>query len=228
MMSSFRRLGGVNSATAVCAPLAHRTDLIQANLHSQTASASLRRLLETNPKTIAAIQEPWIRNGKICGLGTTGGKLLLDTSREKLELIIAADFNAHHTLWGNDNTNAREPTFINARSQTIIDLTMVTAGLSDHIQDWNVSSELSYSDHRWIHFAIKGELPKSQPRRISRRTDSVKFYRLISSEVDKLTIPTTIDIQDIDKHVKNLTSLLLTSYEQSYPLTIPRWEGRHN
>ncbi|XP_047508580.1 uncharacterized protein LOC125051980 [Pieris napi] len=315
MMSCFRRPGGVNSATAVCAPPHRRTDLIQANLqHSQTASASLRRLLETNPKTIAAIQEPWIRNGKICGLGSTGGKLLLDTSvsnprtciilpkhvpaflinelcsrnltairlhrnnqpdvvlasaylpgdedvptpelglladyceREKLELIIAADSNAHHTLWGNASTNTRgedmlnfilsnnlilanngsKPTFINARSQTIIDLTMVTAGLSDHIQDWHVSNELSCSDHRWIRFAIKGELPKPQPRRIPRRTDLVKFHRLISSEVDKLSIPTTINIQDIDKHVNNLTSLLLTSYERSCPLTIPRWGGRHN
>ncbi|CAF4919851.1 unnamed protein product [Pieris macdunnoughi] len=168
--------------------------------------------------------------------------------REKLELIIAADSNAHHTLWGNANTNTRgedmlnfilsnnlilanngsKPTFINARSQTIIDLTMVTAGLSDHIQDWHVSNELSCSDHRWIRFAIKGELPKPQPRRIPRRTDLVKFYRLISSEVDKLSIPTTINIQDIDIHVNNLTSLLLTSYERSCPLTIPRWGGRHN
>ncbi|CAF4826717.1 unnamed protein product [Pieris macdunnoughi] len=268
----FQETGGVNSATAVCAPPHRRTDLIQANLqHSQTASASLRRLLETNPKTIAAIQEPWIRNGKICGLGCTGGKLLLDTSvsnprtciilpkhvpaflinelcsrnltairlprdnqpdvvlasaylpgdedvptpelglladyceREKLELIIAADSNAHHTLWGNASTNTR-----------------------DHIQDWHVSNELSCSDHRWIRFAIKGELPKPQPRRIPRRTDLVKFYKLISSEVDKLSIPTTINIQDIDKHVNNLTSLLLTSYERSCPLTIPRWGGRHN
>ncbi|CAF4935806.1 unnamed protein product [Pieris macdunnoughi] len=309
------RPGGVNTATAVCAPPLRRTDLIQANLqHSQTASASLRRLLETNPKTIAAIQEPWIRNGKMCGLGNTGGKILLDTrvsnprtciliprhvpallinelcsrdltvvrlprnelpdivlasaylpgdedvptpelglladycEREKLELIIAADSNAHHTLWGNANTNARgenmlnfilsnnlilansgsEPTFINARSQTIIDLTLITVGLSDQIHDWHVSSELSCSDHRWIRFAIKGDLPKPQPRRIPRRTDSAKFHKLVSSEIVKLTLPTIIDAQDIDKHANNLTSLLLTSYEQSCPLTVPRWGGKQN
>ncbi|CAH3872825.1 unnamed protein product [Pieris brassicae] len=314
-MSYFRRQGGVNSATAVCAPPLRRTDFVQPNLqHCQTASASLRRLLETNPKTIAVIQEPWIRNGKICGLGNTGGKTLLDTSvsnprsciiipkhvpailisvlcsrdltavrlprneypdivlasaylpgdedvpppelsllaeyceREKLELIIAADTNAHHLLWGNAKTNARgeemlnfilsnnlilansgsEPTFVNARAQTIIDLTMVSAGMSDHIHDWHVSNELSCSDHRWIRFAIKGDLPKPQPRRIPRRTDSVKFSRLFSSEVAKLTIPTTIDVQDIDTHVKKLTSLLVTSYEQSCPLTIPRQGGKQN
>lgn len=230
----------MNSATAVCAPLPYRTTkFIQTNLqHSQTASASLRRVLETNPNTISMIQEPWIRNGRICGLGSIGGKLIVDASvsnprtciftpkhvptilnnelgsrdltavklirkqqklpdivlasaylpgdedvpatelnslvesceREELGLIIAADSNAHHTLWGNADTNTRgedmlnfifsnnltllnngsEPTFINARSQTVIDLTLATADLSNYIQEWHVSDELSCSDHRWI------------------------------------------------------------------------------
>lgn len=53
--------------------------IIQSNLqHSLTATANLRRVLEKNIKTIALIQEPWIRAGRVCGLNNLGGKLLYD------------------------------------------------------------------------------------------------------------------------------------------------------
>lgn len=57
------------------------TSILQTNLqHSQTASATLRRVLDNQRETIALIQEPWIRGGRICGLANIGGKLLLDSS----------------------------------------------------------------------------------------------------------------------------------------------------
>ncbi|XP_047990316.1 uncharacterized protein LOC125237240 [Leguminivora glycinivorella] len=155
------------------------TNFIQTNLqHKQAATATLRRMLEVNNETVALIQEPWIRKGRICGLNNIGGKLLLDTTvinprtciylpkqinavlmnefcsrdlttvrlqsncasspeiiiasaylpgdadiptvelanlirhceNKKLELIVSADANAHHRLWGSESSNRRGKT----------------------------------------------------------------------------------------------------------------------
>lgn len=163
--------------------------------------------------------------------------------REKLELIIATDSNAHHTLWGNAKTNNRgeemldfilsnnlillnkgsEPTFINARSQTIIDLTIATSGISNSILNWHVSNELSCSDHRWIRFTMHYNIPKPQPIRVPRNTDKSKFIRLVNTELGKLDpLPAEITVTNLDDHVNNITSILLSSFEQSCPLTVPR------
>ncbi|XP_052754178.1 uncharacterized protein LOC128201404 [Galleria mellonella] len=294
-------------------PLSGKTKIIQINLqHSQTATASLRRVLENNTQTISLIQEPWIRKNRICGLGNSGGKLLLDTSvskprtcilvpkhvptllinefcsrnltvvrltrteqhlpdivlasaylpsdediptpelnllvefceREKLDLVIAADSNAHHTLWGNGKCNNRgeemlhfifsnnltlinkgsEPTFINARSQTIIDLTLTTVGISESVCDWHVSNEISCSDHRWIRFSINMELPKPQPRRIPRRTDQHKFLTLVREKFDnQLLLLDDLAVTDLDDSANYITSILTSSYEQSCALTTPQY-----
>ncbi|CAH2094545.1 unnamed protein product [Euphydryas editha] len=58
-------------------------NVLQANLHhSITATAQLRRWLELNSTALALIQEPWVRQGRICGLPNTGGKLIQYTGPE--------------------------------------------------------------------------------------------------------------------------------------------------
>ena len=221
-------------------PKPNPINIIQANLqHSQTATACLRRALELEPRTIALIQEPWIRNNRVCGLSNTGGKPFLDThstdkprtcayipkdvpattltqfcSRDltavrlktdgnaldivlasvympgdsedcppkemtdlvrhcedaNLDLVICTDSNAHHPLWGSNKANSRgevlctylfstnlsivnrcsEPTWVTARGQTIIDLTLASGSVTNLISNWHVSNEPSCSDHRRI------------------------------------------------------------------------------
>ncbi|XP_045453677.1 uncharacterized protein LOC123662956 [Melitaea cinxia] len=47
--------------------------VLQANLHhSMTATAQMRKWLEVNTTAIALIQEPWVRNGTVCGLRNSG------------------------------------------------------------------------------------------------------------------------------------------------------------
>lgn len=287
-------------------------NIIQANLqHSQAATATLSRVLENNPQTIALIQEPWIRGDKICGLNKTGGKLLLDTTvskpraciylpkhiptllinqfcsrnltavkfsrsdqhqpdvvlasaylpgdedlplpelsslaeyceRENLDLITAADTNAHHTLWGNKDTNKRggdmlnfifttnlvllnqgsEPTFVNSRYQTMIDLTLASTKIAKSITGWHVSKEASSSDHRWIRFCLNIETPIPKPCRLPRKTDKQKFVSLVTASINNLHLPLdNLKITDLDHHTENITSILISSYEQSCPLTTPR------
>ncbi|CAB3261689.1 unnamed protein product [Arctia plantaginis] len=238
---------------------------IQTNLqHSHTATANLRRELEVKTNTVALIQEPWIRKGRICGLNNIGGKILLSTTidnprtciytpkhacttlmtefcsrdltsirlkepssnlpdvviasaylpgdadiptpelaalahhceREGLELIISADTNAHHALWGSRSNNRRgeefvsfllstnlniinvgsEPIFVTSRAQTIIDLTLASEHASQHISNWHVSNEASCSDK--FNFEMKLKLHDGpETKRIrTRKTECWRNY----------------------------------------------------
>ena len=45
-----------------------------------------------------------------------------------------------------------EPTFLNVRRRQIIDLTLETMLVGNLMSDWQVSTEESLSDHRYIYF----------------------------------------------------------------------------
>ncbi|KAL0811348.1 hypothetical protein ABMA28_009758 [Loxostege sticticalis] len=162
--------------------------------------------------------------------------------KEQLELIICTDSNAHHTLWSSVKNNTRgeelvnylistkltlinigsEPTFVNSRSQTIIDLTLATEAISNLISDWHVSREASCADHRWIRFNLNLTLPRSRPRRQPRKTDRHAFVRMVKSALDGVgNLTTNSNTNDIEQQVNKLTSILTNSYEQSCPLTPP-------
>ncbi|KAL0894639.1 hypothetical protein ABMA27_013193 [Loxostege sticticalis] len=165
--------------------------IIQTNLqHKQIAAATLRRVLEEDNKTVALIQEPWIRNNKICGLNNINltavkinsaedqttlvlasvympgeddipakelAELIQHCEANKWDVIIAADCNAHHPLWGSMDTNKRgeqlteyllqtnltilnrgtEPTFVTSRCQTTIDITLATHKAADLVGGWH-------------------------------------------------------------------------------------------
>lgn len=60
-----------------------KCSVLQANLHhSQPAMAQLRKWLEVKSTALALIQEPWIRQGRICGIPSKGGKLIHHTGPE--------------------------------------------------------------------------------------------------------------------------------------------------
>ncbi|XP_072380670.1 uncharacterized protein [Diabrotica undecimpunctata] len=78
---------------------------------------------------------------------------------QKVELIIGCDSNYHHLGWGSRDNNAR-------------------AEISNKIQNWQVSEDISMSDHRWLTYNISLEksLIKS---RDPRRTDVELYNRLL-------------------------------------------------
>ncbi|XP_050681184.1 uncharacterized protein LOC126976726 [Leptidea sinapis] len=159
---------------------------------------------------------------------------------ERLELIISADSNAHHTIWGSQNTNKRgedlltylfstnlnilnrgsEPTYVTARAQTIIDLTLATDHVSSLVNDWHVSDEPSCSDHRWIRFNLRLNTKPALPRRNPRKTDRTKYDRLVRNELMAISLPDDYNgTAGIETHVTNITQTLINSYEQTCPLT---------
>jgi hypothetical protein len=87
---------------------------------------------------------------------------IVQHSAEK-EIILGIDANAHHTLWGSTDINPRgeslmkymvntkliilnkgnKPTFLNVRRRQVIDLTLGTMLVGNHVSDWHVSREES-------------------------------------------------------------------------------------
>lgn len=95
-----------------------------------------------------------------------------DVRRKTTETLIAGDFNAWHTTWGARYNNARGEalldmisslgmiicnrgnalTFQRGNSESIVDLTLVSHGLSTLMTNWRVSDVISLSDHDYIRF----------------------------------------------------------------------------
>jgi len=98
-------------------------------------------------------------------------------SNNKLPLIIGCDANTHHPCWGSTNRNDRgnallkylvttdltilnkgtKPTFMVARRQTVIDITLTSFDAASLVTGWRVSDEESLSDHRYIKFQVRPE-----------------------------------------------------------------------
>jgi hypothetical protein len=109
----------------------------------------------------------------------------------KTELLVGMDANAHHTMWGSSDTNARgeellnlmftwdlellnkgnKPTFVTSRRQEVLDITISTIGLSRYIKNWHINEEESLSDHRQILFQIMANKPECKFCRNPRKTN---------------------------------------------------------
>ncbi|KAI5630940.1 endonuclease-reverse transcriptase domain-containing protein [Phthorimaea operculella] len=157
-------------------------------------------------------------------------------------VIISADSNAHHIIWGSEKSNARgdelfhyllttglniinrssEPTFVTKRAQTIIDLTFATEYISRHILDWHVSKEISCSDHRWIIFTLNIMVSSAEPRRIPRKMDRVRYRTLTAENLKGIAIPRYATTAEIDTHNNQITGTLMNCFEQTCPLVTPR------
>jgi hypothetical protein len=82
------------------------------------------------------------------------------SAEERKEIILGIDANAHHILWGSTDINPRseslmeymlstklnilnkgnEPTFLNIRRRSVIDLTLGTTLVGNLVSDWHVKN----------------------------------------------------------------------------------------
>ncbi|XP_063838175.1 uncharacterized protein LOC135087307 [Ostrinia nubilalis] len=157
--------------------------------------------------------------------------------RQKSELIVGCDANAHHTIWGSSDTNMRgellsdfllsnclqvlnnghTPTFVTKTRQEVIDITFATENVSKCITKWHVSSENSMSDHRHIRFDISGLVEAQYPRVRNPKDTSWDMYITLLSENLK-DIPKTIKTPDsLNAAVKMLNNGIINAYERSCP-----------
>lgn len=282
----------------------------QINLqHSKAATALLCKrlsMLHTLPYIIT-IQEPWVHNQRICGLGSlreatilyderairprtclivsnrfaatrlthfcgqdlvaakvsyedgSGWKHLVVASGyfpydsllppppkavvelvahcelKQIGLILCCDANAQHTVWGSSKCNARgdklfdfiltsnlnihnvgnKPTFVTARRQEVIDLTLSNTRLSESISAWKVLKEDSLSDHRYIEFRSDQEIIPSKIIRNPRKTN----WALFRQELDtRIVAPARVRSRhSTEALVLNLNSAIDASFERSCP-----------
>ena len=182
-------------------------------------------------------------------------RLVQHCERTGLELIVGADSNAHHTLWGMNSCNNRgkdlveflfstnlnvlnignEPTFVTRRSKTIIDLTLSTEPISSHIMNWHVSREASCSDHRWIRFDLVMTVESRQPNRNPRKTNRLTYTKQLNDQLNKQEFPVCSEgIQQIERQVNLLTDCMIDCYHNTCPLIYatnintkqpPWWDG---
>lgn len=151
-------------------------------------------------------------------------------------LIIGCDTNAHHTAWGSRSNNKRgkslvdyfittnleiinrgdEPTFVNSRCQTVIDVTLASMNISNTISGWHVSSEASMSDHRWIKFTLKCSGIGNSPYRDPRKTDRALFLQHLARSLGETTVPQKItSTGQIEESATLLRSRLVDAFEGS-------------
>ena len=113
----------------------------------------------------------------------------------KAKLIIGTDSNSHHKNWEDKKTDKRgkilmgaitdnnltwanhgkKPTFMNSMGgNSIIDLTLTNEAARRSIKDWEVTDEVTSSDHKYIRFNVKDSMKKKGSRKII-NTDWEKF-----------------------------------------------------
>ena len=114
-------------------------------------------------------------------------------AREKdYTLVMGGDYNARNVIFGSSTTDNRgmkiedimvtydlesankgsTPTCTASHPGSVIDATFINSEKSDLIQDWRVSQQESFSDHKLICFSIKG--PKLKPERLEGKCTSIK------------------------------------------------------
>lgn len=138
----------------------------------------------------------------------TIGRLI---ERSPRKVIVAGDFNAKNPLWGGTETDTRgerllglaahynltilntglKPTRERADQESYIDVTMRSEALAQKITAWKVIDEETLSDHNYITFDLKDEIPRRQKTKTSRinprEIDYKKLKEQIISRTENLT-----------------------------------------
>lgn len=174
----------------------------------------------------------------------------------KIPVIIGADANSHHTIWGSKDVNPRgeelvsfllnsdlmvlnrgnKPTFVNAIRQECIDLTLVSSDITELVHSWRVTEEITFSDHRLIRFSMKGHFPARKPYRNPRKTEWNRYRTLLEDKLRSIGHKERYETsEELDKANDDLTKAIVDAYEASCPLINPKpwnrgrlWSGEVN
>ena len=158
--------------------------------------------------------------------------------QRKLELIIGADVNSHHWLWGCNNTNNRgdelvdyisttdlhilnrghTPTFVTQSRSEILDVTLSTSGIMPKIKDWKVDMRPSMSDHRTILFKITREKPEPIEFRNKKKLNASEYIKGVHSDLEAEEMKEIQTEIELNSKVDRITNILITHYHKCTPL----------
>ena len=172
-------------------------------------------------------------------------KAMSNANRKNIPLVICADANAHHTIWGSSDINQRgesllnfivdnkltivnrgnEPTFIVTNRREVLDVTLISDKFSYLISDWSVSKDCSFSDHLYIDFNFSIEVDKVEHYLNRRKTNWSTHSKVLSDMLP--SCPTSIDDKSsLDSAVVSLTKALADATEKSCMKTIRKGKAK--
>lgn len=172
--------------------------------------------------------------------------------KQNKAFIIGCDANAHHTIWSSTGINSRGealfdyisqndidicnkgncPTFVNAIREEVLDLTLCSSKLSDSIKNWQVSDEISLSDHKQILFEFTAKDILKETFRDPRKTNWELFCSRIEAQKESISNNIASSLE-LEKAADCLTTIITTAYYESCPTKerstcrdVPWWNGR--
>lgn len=173
----------------------------------------------------------------------TMDRLIMDCKRLGKEVIIAADCNAKNERWGSKSNNVRgeklmdwikevdlmllnngtTPTFVPDPLEpdkrfSSIDITLATPMIAKLLNNWEVLTDNSYSDHRWIQFDMSVLVNEGGPIRSKRATDWRKFMRIMakSDAFKKLSkLEYNLNIEELDDAAQEFMVAIMAAYHKS-------------
>lgn len=156
--------------------------------------------------------------------------------QQNQQFIICCDANAHHTVWGSSDINKRgeslleyisannidicnrgdKPTYVNSRRHEVLDLTLCSQILTDRITSWEVSDEVSLSDHKHITFSIeRGETVREFYR--DPRNTNWDLYKQILATKQPLLDEKIRTAEQLEEASRMVTNKIIQAYYESCP-----------
>jgi hypothetical protein len=110
-----------------------------------------------------------------------------------------------------------EPTFCNGCRLEVIDITLGFFGLLESTTSWEVSSEPSLSDHRYILFTLQGSVPVRLIR-YPRSTNWSSFREGLDDRLERGPEMNMKDEAGLGLAVHWVQQALISAYEDNCPL----------
>jgi hypothetical protein len=156
-------------------------------------------------------------------------------ARKTLPLVLGADANAHHVLWGSTDTNKRgedllgflaashlevcnvgnDPTFVTRNRREVLDVTLVSTRHVDQITSWKVHPEDAASDHRMICFSFATKEAPRNKDKVTRRTNWSKYESTLFRKLAKAREIEVRDVSDLEVLTDEITKAVKLSFRNS-------------
>jgi ribonuclease HI len=173
-------------------------------------------------------------------------RLVEHCSKEGLPLIVGADANAHHTLWGSTNINDRgvdlldylassnmhvinqghKPTFVVKNRKEVLDITLASSSVMHCIKRWRVDDDESSSDHRYIRAQVNVGRPEPTFGRNRKKANWLVYDETLKKELVKVSCLSINSTEDLDRAVDKITKTINDAFSEACPLQMVRPRGR--